>query len=370
MGNEVQRVRTEASDSQMAQAIIGAWRDLFKNVPSKEQVSLVLAQNALETGRDRKSMWNNNVGNIKADPKGSYDYFYLKGPEQTAPGKWEQLRMTFRAYKTLEEGVKDYLALLSKSSRYANAWQHILHPDPVAFSKALKAGGYYTANEEAYTKGLTGLYSQFAKSKSYEAAQSGKVEPPKGSTMPEDKNDWMQKFLAQNKGFDPFKHLIDSESPTRVAPPASNQPDDAILPSINRYLQQIAASEKSNKKLYKQYLPSNNITISIQADYTDAIEFSRILCTALNEELMADSYTHTDGEAVEVQCSIPGPAQDCFNVVAELTQAVAETFKKATIKVGGINVKTKFLMNKRSSYQQISINTATAQYRKFLLKFI
>ena len=370
MGNEVQRVRTEASDTQMAQAILEAWEDLFKNVPSKEQVSLVLAQNALETGRQRKSMWNNNVGNIKADLKGPYDYFYLRGPEQTSPGKWEQLRMAFRAYKTLKEGVKDYLTLLSKSSRYAGAWQHILHPDPVAFSKALKAGGYYTANEDAYTKGLTGLYSQFAKSKSYEAAQSGKVEPPKGSTMPDEKDSWLQKFLAKHNGTDPFKQLVDSTSPSHTAPASSNTQDNSLFSTVNKYLQQIVASEKSNKKLYKRFLPSNNVTISIQANYTDAIEFSRILCTALNEELMADSYTHTDGENVEVQCTIPGPSKDCFNAVSQLTQAIAETFKKATVKVGGIDVKTEFFMNKRSSYQQISINTATAQYRKFLLKFI
>ncbi len=366
MGNEVQRVRTEASDTQMAQAVLEAWGDLFKKVPSKEQVSLVLAQNALETGRDRKSMWNFNVGNIKANQKGPYDYFYLRGPEQTAPGKWEQLRMSFRAYPNLKEGVKDYLTLLSTAGRYAPAWKHILNPDPAAFSKALKAGGYYTANEEAYTKGLTGLYNQFSKSKSYEVAQSGKVEPPKGTAMPEDKENWMERFLTKHN---PFKQPNDSSS-SPVARSTPKVQEDAMTSTLNKYLQQIAASEKSNKKLYKQFLPSNSMTISIQADYTDAIEFSRILCTALNEELMADSYTHVDGDNVEVQCTIPGPSQECFNTVSQLTQAIAEAFKVATVKVGGIDVKTKFFMNKRSSYQQISLNTATTQHRKFLLKFI
>ena len=68
MGNRVQRVKTEVSEDQMAQAIIDAWKKLFGNPPAKEQVSMILAQNALETA-NRKSMWNNNVGNITTDGK-------------------------------------------------------------------------------------------------------------------------------------------------------------------------------------------------------------------------------------------------------------------------------------------------------------
>lgn len=330
MGNRVQRVRTEVSESQMAQAIIEAWNDLFHETPSKQQVSMVLAQNALETG-SRKSMWNYNIGNITTDGKGSYDYFDdLKTNEQVSPGVWKKMNLKYRAYPSLKAGVIDYLRLLS-SKKYGSAWQHIKNPDPVSFSKALKQQGYYTANEEPYTKTLTSLFGKFNKSNAYEVAQSGKAAPPGGAAMPSNTN--MENLL-------------------------------------NNFLRQVAASERDNKKLYKQYLPNNKLTISVKADYTDAIEFSRILCTALDEELTANSFTHSDGANVEVQCTIPGPAQECFSAVQQLTDAVAKAFQQATVKIGGVEVKTQFLMNKESSYQQISLDTATQQYRKFLLKFI
>lgn len=345
MGKEVQRIRTEVSETQMIQAIMSAWNDLFHTSPTKEQVSLILAQNALETG-GRKSMWNNNVGNIKANVDGPYDYFYLKGPEQTAPGKWEQLRMTFRAYPTLEDGVKDYLNLLSKNKRYGAAWSHIQNPDPAAFSKALKAGGYYTGNESDYTKHVSSLYNKFNKSQSYELAQSGK---PSGSG---EKDIWEHLGLVENKN----------------PGPASN---DSYQNLLNDFLRQTAASEKLNKKLYKKFLPENNILVRIQSSkHTDSIEFARILCAALDEELLGSAFTHTDGDSVEVECNIHGPELVCFEAVKQLSASLCTAFKKATSKIGGVEVKTYCFMDKKSSYQQISLKVANTQHRNFLLKFI
>jgi hypothetical protein len=56
--------------------------------------------------------------------------------------------------------------------------------------------------------------------------------------------------------------------------------------------------------------------------------------------------------------------------VEQLTSAVAEAFQAATKKVGEITVKTQALMNKKSSYQPISLKVALLQHKKFLLKFI
>lgn len=333
MGERVARVRTEVSESQVAQAILEAWQDMFKTIPSKEQVSLVLAQNALETGH-RKSMWNFNIGNITTDGKGVYNYFDdLKTDEQTSPGVWKKMNLKYRAYNTLKDGVKDYLKLLS-GKRYSSAWDHIVNPDPVAFSKALKQNGYYTANEAPYTKTLSGLYSHFNKSKSYDEAKAGHVVP---STMVA-KQDSPQKFDLNS--------------------------------ILNSFLNLIHASERNNKKLYKQFLPSQNIVIGVTAStHTDAIEFSRILCAALDEELMARAFIHTNNEIVEVECAISGPATDCFETVKQLTNSLAQVFKKATIKIGGINIATNFVMNKKSSYHEITLEAAQSNYRKFLLKF-
>jgi hypothetical protein len=157
-----------------------------------------------------------------------------------------------------------------------------------------------------------------------------------------------------------------AQAPAAATPATSN-----VESILNGYVQQITASEKSNKKLYKQFLPFQNIVIGIQSkNYTDAIEFSRVLCTALDEELMAKAFIHTEDNNIEIDCVIPGPELVCFDAVKQLTQSLAFAFKKATIKIGGIDINTKFSMNKRSSYKEITSQAAQTQYRKFLLKFI
>lgn len=360
MGNRVERVRTPISETQMAQAVIESWKQLFGSTPSKQQVGLVMAQNSLETGH-RNSMWNYNIGNLTTDGKGSYDFYDdLTTKEQIHPGDWQPRNLKYRSYSSLIDGVKDYLRLLS-GKHYSKAWDNILNPNPVAFSKALKESGYYTANEAPYTKSIVQLYSQFGNSDSYEKARAGRIEP-----APVSKDDFFGKYLARFKdnGMNIYDQLGGkSSTPTN---------DTTNLSSVlDNYLQMIAASEKSNKKLYKKFLPTNHILIEVQAsNYTYAVEFANILCMALDEELTADSFVHTNGKKIEVECTISGPSSDCFKAASQLTNVLADTFKYATAKVGGILIKNNLIANKKSSYQQISLTAAEIQHRKFLLKFI
>lgn len=326
MGNRVERIRTVVSVPQMVQAITESWNDLFHTVPSKEQISMVLAQNALETGH-RKSMWNFNIGNLTTNGKGMYDFYDdLATSEQIQPGIWKKMNLKYRAYPTLKEGVKDYLKFIGENKKYASAWKHILNPDPIAFSKALKSAGYYTANEKPYTKTLTKLYNQFVQSKNINQEVSPSI-------------------------------------------PAINK--TTVLENIlNNYLQMVAAS-KNNKKIYKKILPTHNILIRIgSSEYSYAIEFARILCTALEEELVASAYTHTNNKIVEIECAIQGPQKECFNTVQQLTNTLCGVFKTATYKIGGIQINTSCIIDKKSEYKQICLKTAKLQYRKFLLKFI
>ncbi len=327
MGKKVERVRTNVSEPQMASAIISAWTELFGTQPTKEQVSMMLAQNALETG-NRKSMWNYNVGNLTTDGKGSFDFI-----DDVVPG------LKFRAYTSLEEGAKDYLKLLN-SKNYSNALQHIVNPDPVAFSKALKRAGYYgDGSEVAYSKAMTRLYGQFSKSDSYEKARAGQV-----GTVP----------------------AMAAKKPSTTTPSSF----DEVLKKYVAIFSE-GSMDFSLKRLYKKALPNHDILIQVAApDHVCAVEFARVLCAALDEDLLATAYTHTDGHLVEIECSIPGPAKECFEAVSQMTDAVAETFKDATSKIGGIKITANCIMNKKSSYQPISFRNADTNYRKFLLKFI
>lgn len=320
----VKRFHTNVSEEEMVNAIIQAWHSMFGDLPSKEQVTMILAQNALETGH-RKSMWNYNVGNITTDGKGQYDFYDLTTQEQIEPGNWKSMNMKFRSYPSLIDGVKDYLKFLS-SGHYAESWKHILNPNPVEFSKALKKAGYYTADEVPYTKMLTSLFSSLSKSNVYDKVK--------------------QKSL--------------------VGPG-----QDDVEETLNQYIKMLSASEVFNKRALKS-LPNHSILIQITSseDYTNAVEFSRVLCATLDEELLSKSYPCTDSKLIEVECVIAGPADECFAAVEQVTNAVAETFQYATSKIGGVVIKTNCIINKKSSYQPISLRTAETNYRKFLLKFV
>lgn len=328
MGMRVKRVRTTVSEPEMVQAIIRGWQQLVGTTPTKEQVSIILSQNALETA-NRKKMWNYNIGNITTDGKGVFNYFNdLPTQEQIEHGKWEEKYLKYRAYPDLQSGVNDYLKLLK--TRYTKAWSSIIKHDPVNFSKSLKERGYYTANEAPYTKALSALYKKFNKSNSYENARSGNF--------------------------------------NQSVPNMSNKNINDVL---SNYIKMIAASEKYNKKLYKQYLPYNNVVIVVQADnFSDGVEFSTVLCSVLQEELLAKAHTHTDGFNIEVECSVPGPKLECFNLIEQLTECTAEAFKNATKKIGGVIITTSVFSDKKSSYSPISFKMADSQHRQFLLKFI
>jgi len=179
--------------------------------------------------------------------------------------------------------------------------------------------------------------------------------------------------LQNNTGYEPSQNhnsMVATNKPT--APPINSAlPSNDVDSILNRYLEEIAASEKYNKKLYKRYLPQHHLVIRVNAaDYTEAIEFSRILSSALSEDLLARAFVHTDGQLVDVECCIRGPQEDCFKTVEQLTNIIAKTFTVAIKKTGTPTVTTQFFMNKKSSYQPISLEASLFQHKKFLLKFI
>lgn len=337
--SRVERVRTPVSQEQLSNALIEAWRQLFSNEPTKEQILLILAHNAIETGH-RQSMWNYNIGNITTGGKSS-DYFDgLKTKEQMSPGKWEEKYLKYKAYPSLLAGAIGYLKFLSTNKRYGNAWKHILNPDPIAYSKELKKAKYYTVDEEPYTKSLKSAFDNLTKGK-------GNVKNIKPKVK-KDKIDVNDELI---------KKYLFTDMPT-----ANNQ----IQSTLNEYLKQVSAN---NKDLYNKYLDNNIFTIKILShSMTNSIEFGRILCMAIEEELGGKGFIHSNGLGAEIECEVSGPETDCLNAVDQLAGAVASTFKKATIKMGGANIKYQVL-NKSSSYDLISSKVASQNYTNFLNKF-
>lgn len=184
---ELIRTNTPVSEPEMVRALSDAAQQLYGVQLSKPQMSLLIAQNNLETGH-RKAMYNFNIGNITHVPGDGFDYYVSLDHIRNKQGEWVPINLKFRSYPNLLTATKDYLKFLNKHGG-GSIWQSILNQDPVGFSKALKHSGYYGADEgdtvdpktgkvkPGYTTNILQLSKAFNKSNSYEKAMSGDFTP-------------------------------------------------------------------------------------------------------------------------------------------------------------------------------------------------
>lgn len=182
--------RTIVSLDRMLQALGFAWVQIFNEPAKKEQLVVLLAQGALETGNFSK-MWSYNVGNIKSLPNDGRDYTFYKCNEILPVETANKLLLSqkadggkvvitsymadkcnvdfypshkysrFRAFNSLEEGVIDYLNFLY--TKYRPAWSAVLSGDPVNFVHLLKVNHYFTADEATYTASVVSIFNKFSK---------------------------------------------------------------------------------------------------------------------------------------------------------------------------------------------------------------
>ena len=173
--------KTPVTRQQMADAMYTAWVRYFGTTPSKPTIQVLMAQWALETG-EGKSMHNFNVGNVKSRDGDGHNFTYFACWERLSkasaeamqaadPGRvkitryysdgkckvWfypEHPACRFRAFKTLERGLIDHLAILSNHKAFKKAWPAVRAGDPKLYAKLLKEARYYTAPLHDYTKGV------------------------------------------------------------------------------------------------------------------------------------------------------------------------------------------------------------------------
>jgi len=166
---EVPAVRTKLSRKELTIGFIKGWKKFLNVYPQRNQIAVIFAQMAGETGL-AQNLWNYNVGNYKAvDPGPGKTRKYV-----SLPGVWEIINgkkvilpkehpgSRFIAYSSLEEGVVDYLDHI-KNKRFKPAWQFIENGDPEGFAKKLKELNYYTAPVETYIKSMKFFFNDFIK---------------------------------------------------------------------------------------------------------------------------------------------------------------------------------------------------------------
>lgn len=187
--------RTPVKVQEVYAALREVWVERLGAEPTRESLLVLCAQWAFETGRG-KSMWNFNLGNQKGRPGGSdgrsWTFFAcneilsasaadrnVAAANVRADGKGQDAVITkslvnglkevwfypnnpvccFRAYRSLDEGARDYFDLLRK--RFASAWPAVEAGDPAAFSRLLKKANYYTADEGHYTRSLVSIFNEY-----------------------------------------------------------------------------------------------------------------------------------------------------------------------------------------------------------------
>jgi flagellum-specific peptidoglycan hydrolase FlgJ len=109
---------------------------------------LLAAQIALETA-DGKYSYSYNLGNRKASNKADQKYQMLDTWEMEN-GKRVDVREPFIAHETLDEGIDAQIEYLDRKGLLDAADTG----DVDAFNRALKAAGYYTADEGKYAANM------------------------------------------------------------------------------------------------------------------------------------------------------------------------------------------------------------------------
>lgn len=175
----VPTVRTTYTKSQVVQGFVDGWTKQFGQIPSKESIGVLYAQNALETG-GTVSMWNNNLGNVKFVPSANpandngIQYMMLANVWEIVNGQKVIFQPPsqatwFRSFPTLAEGVAQHFDFL-KNHRYATAWTAVESGNPAAFAHLLKIAGYYTAPEADYIRLMNVYFNQYMNSPDYDNA--------------------------------------------------------------------------------------------------------------------------------------------------------------------------------------------------------
>jgi hypothetical protein len=182
--------KTQLSFEAAASAMSLALASVLGERPSTAVLALALGKTALETGR-WSSCWNGNWGNVKASEKydglytcivlnevlgGKVEWFAPEGRLTGNPAKGgvhagdptdvgrgvppghPQTRM--RAFTSAADGALDYVRFVA-SGRYKAAWELLLAGDAEGYVRALKAAGYFTADEVTYAKGVISLQREF-----------------------------------------------------------------------------------------------------------------------------------------------------------------------------------------------------------------
>lgn len=334
MAHEVAKIKTVATQGEIISSLVRAWKDIFNTQPTKGQIAKLWAQVALESANG-SVMFNYNVGNIDWSPdyKGN---FYVGGDTTSVggdPAKRKAYYTKRRSYKTLDDGIKDYLIFLKNRPAVLAT---LMKGSPKDFSYALASVGYYdraTRDDymkdgkkmSGYTSGIVARYNDFFKK--HKSSPAPQVQPQENT----------------------FSSSISS-----------------FVAKLESLLDNFTKSASYKKPMNNNFL----ISIDSNEDLSTKLEYSAVLCSVLKEELGASSNIFVNGDDIQLECSVNFDKYKSLEALKELCFAVSDTFKYATRKIGDINIFSVVIPDKKSNYNELDIKLAEINHRKFKMKFL
>lgn len=204
MPERISNQLTTPTQAEMFTALGSAYVQYMGGPPTLEQVCLLMAQSAFETGW-WKYMHCYNIGNVKSVEGDGRDFTYFRCWEivptrsvaalqahakyghlvsvessdaKTGRSKiWldpEHPGCRFRAYKSLQLGIFDHFGKLldqyTDEDPVRDAWHFAVKADPVGFVHALKLKGYFTGDEAIYKRQVADIFTLLVK-KNFDVSQ-------------------------------------------------------------------------------------------------------------------------------------------------------------------------------------------------------
>jgi len=133
---------TPLSGVQLMHSLREGYVEMFGEQPTKQRLAMAWAQIALENGQG-KYLWNHNLGNI-------------------GPGTSEQeyyVHSDYTTYRSFDGYLNGAIAYWKHISRSTILFKHFNEGNPHGVAISLRNSGYYGAELEPYSKGMSELYA-------------------------------------------------------------------------------------------------------------------------------------------------------------------------------------------------------------------
>jgi len=233
---------TSLTENELAFYLRQAWKELYTQEVTREQLCILWCHTSLEVGRG-KFIYNNNFGNIKRKPGVTYTSYKCN---EVLNGKthWFEPyhpQTFFQHWDSSIEGAKAYLQFLNKK-RYQPALEALKEGSMPKYCAKLKEGGYFTADLNYYTNLMIKLSKSFNKKADEFMTFVPENYKKETEAVPESEQPIVKESIPKKE--------IEIEK-TYDTLPSAPEPEPKIIQEQSKQSKIIISENKSNNRLFE-----------------------------------------------------------------------------------------------------------------------